>query len=67
MLKAILELAKDGTTDPKMGDISKKAKELATDDGESLEKLTPKMVGVIVREQFSLRTKPDRRKTYRLL
>ena len=40
---------------------------MADADGENLEKLTPKKVGVIVREQFNLRTKRDRRKTYRLL
>ena len=40
--------------------------ELATADGESLD-LTPKKTGGIVREQLYLRTKQDRRKTYRLV
>lgn len=62
VLNAILELAKEGTTGPKVGDISKRAKEMAAAEGENLEKLTPKKVGVIVREQLNLRTEPDRRK-----
>ena len=65
VLKAILELAKEGIKNSKMGDISKKVKELATNDGESLE-LTARKVGHIVGDELILEKK-KRKGVYHLV